>query len=212
MALGEYKKELIKNKEKHMIPLTIEPCKIIPMIGYAWSQSFGRSTKNKKAIAERGWNSLNRVLLTDESFQATMTAHENDEESLPYYIPPQSSTAIVPYSTNSSIAIPILPPTISNSSTAIAPFSPTINPSPPPKSIERLNVDTGPASSVLDSLVQYSDLMEVRERNKVKRVEGKSLREQLVKGKKVTAGRCYKAGTCRLGQTVFDIVRDNKAK
>ena len=66
MVLGEYKKELIKKKEKDTMPLTIEPYGIIPMINYAWSQSFGKSTKNKKAIAERGWNPLNYVLLTDK--------------------------------------------------------------------------------------------------------------------------------------------------
>ena len=40
MELGEYKQEFIKKKEKHMMPLTIEPCEIIPMIDYAWIQSF----------------------------------------------------------------------------------------------------------------------------------------------------------------------------
>ena len=37
-------------------------------------------------------------------------------------------------------------------------------------------------------------------------------KEQLQESKKVIAGRCFKSGTCRLGMTVFDGVKENKAK
>ena len=36
---------------------------IIPIINYCWDRSFARTITNKKAIAMRGWNPLNYVLL-----------------------------------------------------------------------------------------------------------------------------------------------------
>ena len=38
------------------------------------------------------------------------------------------------------------------------------------------------------------------------------MKEQLKQGKRVTAGKAFKGGTCRLGKTVFDIVQENKEK
>ena len=78
--------------------------------------------------------------------------------------------------------------------------------------VKKLNFSKGKAASVLDILIKHSDLMEARERMKVRRIKGINLKEQLIKGKRVTTGRCFKAGTCCLGQTIFDVVRENKAK
>ena len=196
MALGEYKEKLIAMKEKHELPLTISPHKIIPMVNHAWAHSFARCIQNKKAIADRGWNPLNRVLLTDDSIRRTMTEQELSLETLEYHIPP-SSTEIVPYA-------PPLP--------AIVPYTSTTITAPPPDAVEPLNFSQGKAASVLDTLVQHNDLMEARQRMKVRRDNGKNLKEQLMEGERITAGRCFKAGTVRLGQTVFECVRENKLK
>ena len=46
----------------------------------------------------------------------------------------------------------------------------------------------------------------------MKRDEGKNLKEQLKECKKVTAGRAFRGGTCRLGRSVFEVVQENKEK
>ena len=55
---------------------------IMPLIrNRAWSQSFARKEKNQVAIADRGWNPYNRILLLDPSVRATMTEHELQSEA-----------------------------------------------------------------------------------------------------------------------------------
>jgi hypothetical protein len=43
--------------------LEILPTDIIPIVNYAWNGSFDNVETNKKAILERGWFPLNRMLL-----------------------------------------------------------------------------------------------------------------------------------------------------
>ena len=62
-----------------------------------------------------------------------------------------------------------------------------------------LKYSTGTAAFCLESIVHHNDLMEVREKTKAKRDQGKILKEELEEGKKVTAGQAFKGGTCRLG-------------
>ena len=40
---------------------------LIPLINRAWKRSFARKEKNQVAIADRGWNPYNRILLLDPS-------------------------------------------------------------------------------------------------------------------------------------------------
>ena len=199
MALGVWKKETILKKEQRMMQLTIDPHEIILMINYAWAHSFARNLKNRKAIADRGWGPLNRALLLDATIRTSMTIQETEEEAS-YSIlvpsrPPPSCTDIVPYS----------PTTADSTSTALTLY-------PSPVAAEILNFSEGTAACCLESIVRHSDLMEAREKIKVRRDEGKNLKEQLREGKKVTAGRAFKGGTCRLGQTIFDVVKENRDK
>ena len=212
MALGKMKEKLIAKKEERMMPLTIEPFEIIILVNYAWELSFGRCIKNKKAICERGWGPLNRTLLLHETIRATMTAQQEKEEpSIGVIIPQKNtetlSTAIVPYNP----ALPPLQPLIETpdahdneaTSTAMVPYSkkvsPVFNPrlvNPPRDAEELLNYTGGTAAYCLENIVRMNDLMSARENIKAKRIEGKNLKERLLEGKKVTAGRCFKAGTC----------------
>ena len=54
--------------------------------------------------------------------------------------------------------------------------------------------------------------MEVRNRIKVSRDEGKSVKIQIDVEKKVKAGKCFISGTFRLGKTVFDVVIEKMQK
>ena len=68
-------------KTTKMMKLTIEPYKIIILVNYAWLCSFARSGSNQTAIADRGWNPLNRALLLEKTLRSTMTEAEKENES-----------------------------------------------------------------------------------------------------------------------------------
>lgn len=53
---------------------------IIPIVNYAWNNSFSRIRQNKKAIAERGWFPYNRALLNHEEIRAGISAHEAETD------------------------------------------------------------------------------------------------------------------------------------
>jgi len=53
---------------------------LMPLINEAWEKSFARVDKNRNAIADRGWNPLNKALLLDPTLRSTMTLKEKSEE------------------------------------------------------------------------------------------------------------------------------------
>ena len=59
----------------------IQPHDIMPLINKAWDDSFARITRNKKAIAGRGWDPYNRALLLNFQIRSMMTDKEKDIEA-----------------------------------------------------------------------------------------------------------------------------------
>ena len=62
----------------------------------------------------------------------------------------------------------------------------------------------------LDTIVKDHDLNAARARIKNIRTQGRSLKSKLRKSKKITAGRLFKSGSFRIGQTIFDIRKERK--
>ena len=56
-------KILNKKREMGMLDTHLKKTDIIPIVNYCWDRSFARTMSNRKAIAMRGWNPLNYVLL-----------------------------------------------------------------------------------------------------------------------------------------------------
>jgi hypothetical protein len=91
MLLGNAKKDLVNFKIQHNIPLHLTAKDIVPLINKAWYPSFANKTTNRKAIAARGWNPLNRNLLLHPEIKVgsgnstyrgeteDSTSEENDE-------------------------------------------------------------------------------------------------------------------------------------
>ena len=75
-----------------------------------------------------------------------------------------------------------------------------------------LDFGQGTAAWCLDSIVMNKDLMSARERIRKQQKVGKTLKEKIVESKKITAGYLFKAGSCRIGKTIFDIQKENMAK
>jgi hypothetical protein len=65
------KKEIVAFKLKHNLPINLTGEDIVPLVNYAWDTTFANVRTNKKAIAVRGWNPLNRNLLLDKEICTT---------------------------------------------------------------------------------------------------------------------------------------------
>jgi len=73
IALSKIKKEILSKRLDIMMDKPeLVPTDIIPMVNFAWNQSFVRVEKNLKAIEARGWGPLNYALLNDSQIQATI--------------------------------------------------------------------------------------------------------------------------------------------
>jgi hypothetical protein len=87
MLLGNAKKDLVSFKIQHNIPLNLTGEDIIPLVNIAWRRSFANVGTNKKAIATRGWNPLNRNLLLHKEIQSgrnsceiTQSINQNNQQ------------------------------------------------------------------------------------------------------------------------------------
>ena len=72
------------------------------------------------------------------------------------------------------------------------------------------NFKSGVATWCLDTTVKDHGLNAACARIKNNRTQGQSLKSKLCESKKITAGQLFKAGSCRIGQTIFDIRKERK--
>jgi hypothetical protein len=124
---------------------------------------------------------------------SSITAEEKENELLP------NSSIILPIQTREAII-------------DLSRSEPTVNPtflSPTPLTATP-NFPTGVAAWCLDSIVKDHDLNAARVRIKKNQQDGKSLKEKLIESKKITAGRLFKAGSCRIGKTNFDLHNERR--
>ena len=179
MALTRAKENLIKQKIKKCMPPTIEPYEIIPLLNTAWERSFERVLSNRKAIADRGCNPLNRNILLDSTLRATIAETERDTEMTRALVPsrilalnPSTPTTLTNYANATHTSI--------SNSTALVPFTnPRFDPAfltiPLSEPREKMNYSQGTAALCLDSIVCHEDLMNARERIKCEQNEGKTI-------------------------------------
>ena len=196
MAMTAEKRKLLQEKEKMSLPGKLVATDLLPLINRAWSKSFARKEKNKVAIAERGWNPYNRVLLLDPSIRATMTEHELADEVTNNLIP----TSVV----NNTLLEQI----DTKSKKLLLPEQSNINYTDISK---KLNYSRSTSAFCVDALLQNEDLMKSRERIKKESKKGKCLREQIKDVKRLTAGKLFKMGTTRLGKSLLDVHKENVA-
>jgi len=178
---------------------TLLPTDLMPLINKAWSKSLACDNKNRKAIAECGWDPLNFNLILNPEIRATMTKEEMANEA--------SSDIILPSSLSQSNPSPnednVVTDTIVTDS-SITTISTTAQPS--------LNFVTGTSAFCLDAIVKQQQLQSARERIKSEKNTGDTMVTRLRSAKRVTAGICFNSGTSRLGKDVFQICKDNEEK
>ena len=70
--MNQAKQDLLSFKEEKCMEEILLLTNLIPLINKAWSKSFARENKNRKAIAEHGWNPLNFNMLLNPEIRATI--------------------------------------------------------------------------------------------------------------------------------------------
>ena len=82
IAMTKAKQHPLEYKSIHTFENpSLQATVMVPLINKAWKKSFARVPKNRNAIANRGWNPLNRNLLLDPSIRATITDAEKENEN-----------------------------------------------------------------------------------------------------------------------------------
>jgi len=195
MAMTFEKRNLVQKREQMSLPGKLVATDIIPMINRAWTKSFARKEKNKVAIADRGWNPFNRILLLDPTIRATMTEHELASEASNNLIPPSIHHNIYKQHDGATAS------TCTYATTHQSMINSDV--------LKKLNYSCSTSAFCVDALVQNEDLMKSRERIKEEKGNGKDVCEQLKLVKKLTAGKLFKVGTTRLGKTLLDIHNEN---
>ena len=218
IAFARAKADLLQYKIKKMTQdSSLRPTDLMPLINYAWSNSFARVTTNKKAIVERGWNPLNYNLLLNKELRATMTIAEKLSESnkvtLPYeFRPRHGNVADEGSSTNTSKSSNQTDTNKSSDSSDRTCNSGASSNSTSNQQSSSLNFSTGMSAECLTALVGADQLMEARERIKKAKSDGDDLSTRLKNAKRITAGFCWKEGTNRLGKTVFEVCKEKQKK
>jgi hypothetical protein len=77
-AMASAKEELVRHKKEHYEAVLVCATDVIPLVNKAWASSFGDAGKGLTALADRGWNPMNRALLTME--RASKPRGEEDAE------------------------------------------------------------------------------------------------------------------------------------
>jgi hypothetical protein len=79
MLLGVAKAELVQFKIRVNLPFALGGSNIIPLGNQAWDGSFANVVTSKKAIADRGWDPLNRNILLHKEIANTGSIAHNQQ-------------------------------------------------------------------------------------------------------------------------------------
>ena len=190
IAITKAKDELLQEKDKKCMRAELQTYDIIPLVNKAWDKSFARTNKNKTAISDRGWNPLNRNILTFPDIRATMTTQEMEEEN-----------------TSSDVTLRFKSQSVTDLTTDSPSFEskyliPTL---PKPD----LNLDAGEGSLCIDSLVRHEDLMKAKARIRKEQDDGKTLLQKIEVSKRMTASMLTKNGTHTIGKDILTVVKQH---
>ena len=183
---------------------------IIPIVNYAWKESFARVETN---ISDCGWNPLNYNLLVNKQIAPTMTNSEiikldtmlkdGNSTIATGSLTQQSSTG----SANDVSTMMICTNNIYLSDlTDYDGLGMNYNPTfirQIPKTVialkDKLNFQTGRSAHVARALIHESDILEAREKNQMSATKGKEAKAKIEKAKKLSAMLNFKAFGCKIG-------------
>jgi hypothetical protein len=179
--------------------LNIKPTDVVPVCNKAWPQSFARVEPNKRAIARRGWDPLNRGLLKHPDVLKTKVT----QEALP-----------VPTAVTNSATVPTEAFAVPDSATVFSDLSNTVSTSPKSKSLPKsLNLTTGYAGEFVTGMLQYAIKNEKNAENLNKRYkDGRTLKESLSQqeNKRFSAGSLFKANRVAIDSELLDHMEEKE--
>ena len=197
------KQELLATKEELGIyDDSLVDTDLIPLINKAWKASFARVDKNRNAHADRGWNPLNQNLLLNVDLRATVTSKERLNQHHNNIIIPQKNQKMEESSRTCTAAT--TKSEASSLSNNHPSFTSTVSANP-----SDLNFNSGQSLTCLKAMLSQEQLHEARQRIQEDRSHGKSIKEQLKANTRLSAGILFKAGSNRLGKTVFEVCKEN---
>ena len=151
------------------------------IIKSSWKSSFANINGNKKAISERGWVPYNRILLLHPEIRGGMTEEEKADATAHGYLAPRRIAAPTQNTPNMDARY-------------LLDFSKfAVN-------LQDLNYSTGVSKHCAKSLIGFENYMVIKDELNTKKEKVSIIKETIENGKKLTAGLCYKTGTCRLGE------------
>jgi len=187
IALAKAKKTRFEKKLDMFIdPPSLERTDIIGIVNDAWAVSFERKLTNKKAICERGWGPCNRNLLKYKEIHNSMTNEERRHYEIHFGCssPPTNMLLLQSSTSDNSLVSDITPASLT------------------PPTVE-LNYSSGNSSMVLDALVAQNDLLEARERIRIKKQEGEQVSTIFDSAKALTAMVHFNEIGCKIGKSAL---------
>ena len=191
MYCSEYKKMLTSKRfEMGLFKMNLVRTDIIPIVNYAWEKSFNNVTNNLKAIADRGWGPLNRVLLSHPEIVSSK---------------PDSIDTMVPSQSND---------TVDNSNVVDNKSRHYVDDKYVP--IEDLNFNSGFAGDVITTILRKAQRDEQILKNiSLSNDYGSDFISSMETAKKSSAGVIFKHGKCYLDEDILSMAmnaKENKEK
>ena len=173
-----------KRFEMGSFKLNLVRTDIVPIVNYAWQRSFSNVENNLKAIADRGWGPLNRILLSHhEIISSKITPTEVEENAI----------------TSASISDISFPNANKNDDKKVL--------------IEDLNFNSGFAGKVIQTILQKAQRdQQILKNISLSNEKGCSFLSSMESAKKFTAGVIFKHGKCYLDQDVLAMAENAKQK
>jgi hypothetical protein len=193
MLLNLAKRRLVSFKLKHNIPICLTGEDIVPLINAAWDKSFGNVKTNKKAIAVRGWNPLNKNLLLHKE----ICSGTNSSETL------ESTNTIDETDTNTERVADTNTERVAETNSETTDFIRNLP--------ELLNSALGVSGDTFGKIVQHVLINGGIERNKENLARGENIQDNLQNAKRLTSGVMVKHGVHEVNNpTVQMLIKDNR--
>jgi hypothetical protein len=193
MLLNLAKRRLVSFKLKHNIPICLTGEDIVPLINAAWDKSFGNVKTNKKAIAVRGWNPLNKNLLLHKE----ICSGTNSSETL------ESTNTIDETDTNTERVADTNTERVAETNSETTDFIRNLP--------ELLSSALGVSGDTFGKIVQHVLINGGIERNKENLARGENIQDNLQNAKRLTSGVMVKHGVHEVNNpTVQMLIKDNR--
>jgi hypothetical protein len=178
------------------------PTDIIPLVVYAWHCSFAIVASNKKAICERGWFPLNRILLLEPVLRETMTIKDIEQEK-EEGLNPMYDEVFQQYEQAEIINNRKQGPNMRINTTSNVACHGTLE----DIKTHDINFGNGLTQYYIKNIIRKTERERVLEKIQEEKVKDETFQEQLGKVNRVSAGSLVKCGSYVIGKDVEEVMK-----